>query len=317
MTLRGFDLNLLPALNALLEERNVTRAAERLSLGQPALSAALARLRRHFDDPLLIREGNGYVLSSLAESLIEPVREAMNAVDRAATGQRIFTPATDARSFTIATSDYAALVFLRPLLAQLPHDAPHVRLSLIPITLGMGDALSRGALDLVILPVEQARELHGLPRKALFRDRFVLAADRDNDHPALSQAGPLEQPRPDASLQDTQLADLVRQLPFVAVTGEMPSLIELRLRELGVELRVDVTTRSFAVAPMLLRNTTMVAIVHERLGRLLADQAHLSLYHAPIDLGGILEAMYWSPRRSDDPAHRWLRNRLVEEAQKF
>ena len=152
VSLRGFDLNLFPALEALLEERNVTRAAERLSLGQPAMSAALARLRRHFDDPLLVRDGRVYQLSTFAQSLVEPVREAMAAVEAAATAIRAFDPATDTRSFTIATSDYAALVFLRPLLARLADDAPQIRLRLVPITVDMGDALRRGSLDLVILP---------------------------------------------------------------------------------------------------------------------------------------------------------------------
>lgn len=97
----------------------MTRAAERLSMGQPAMSAALARLRRHFDDPLLVREGRTYSLSTFAESLVEPVAEAMSALELATNGQRGFDPATDERCFTVVASDYAALVFLRPLLARL------------------------------------------------------------------------------------------------------------------------------------------------------------------------------------------------------
>ena len=253
MTLRSFDLNLAPALCALLEERNVTRAAERLSMGQPAMSAALARLRRHFDDPLLVRDGREYRLSTFAESLLEPVRAAMTALDFTAIGRQAFNPAMDARSFTIATSDYVALVFLRPLLAGLAHEAPQVRLRLVPITLGMGDALRRGALDLVLLPMELANELHGLPRKALFEDRFVLAADRAN--PALAGITSLDGPdRTDAATPDAAIdLDLMSRLPFVAVSGEMPSLVEVRLREHGITLRVDVTTEAFVIAPMLLK----------------------------------------------------------------
>jgi DNA-binding transcriptional LysR family regulator len=309
MTLRGFDLNLVPALNALLEERNVTRAAERLSLGQPAMSAALARLRRHFDDPLLVRDGRGYRLSTFAESLLEPVREAMAALDAATAGQQAFDPATDARSFTVATSDYAALVFLRPLLAQLAREAPAVRLRLVPITLDMDDGLRRGALDVVILPMELAGELRGLARKGLFEDRFVLAADRDNaalaGRPGLGEAG----------TADPIDLELLSRLPFVAVAGEMPSLIDVRLREHGVELRVDVTTETFVIAPMLLRDTPLVSIVQERLGRLVAEQAHLRLHRCPVDIGRIVEAMYWAPRSTADPAHRWLRGRFIALAQ--
>lgn len=314
VTLRGFDLNLIPALNALLDERNVTRAAERLSLGQPAMSAALARLRRHFDDPLLVRDGRAYQLSSFAESLVDPVREAMNALDVAVSGKRSFDPAMDARSFTIATSDYVALVFLRPLLTRLAHDAPGVRLRLVPITLDMGDALRRGALDFVLLPLELASDLRGLPRKALFEDRFVLAADRDN--PALAAINGLDEQRKDSPDTGADIdLELVGSLPFVAVAGEMPPLVDIRLREQGIELRVDVTTEAFVIAPMLLRHTPLVTLVQERLARLVADQAHLQLYRSPVDVGKIVEAMYWSPRRTDDPAHRWLRTQLIAQAQ--
>lgn len=309
MALRSFDLNLVPVLSALLEERNVTRAAERLSLGQPAVSAALSRLRRHFDDPLLVREGRAYRLTTFAESLVEPVREAMSALDVTVGARRTFDPAADVRSFTVATSDYAALVFLRPLLARLAREAPGVRLRLVPITMGMGEDLGRGALDLVLLPMELAAELDGLPRKALFTDRFVLAADRAN--PALAGVAGLDEPAAGGGVD----LDVLTRLPFVALAGAMPALVELRLRDLGVELRVDVTTEAFVMAPLLVTDTPLVSFVQERLARLVADQAHLRLYRCPVDLGRIVEAMYWSPRRTDDPAHRWLRTRLIAQAQ--
>jgi DNA-binding transcriptional LysR family regulator len=313
VTLRGFDLNLVPALSALLEERNVTRAAERVSLGQPAMSAALARLRRHFDDPLLVRDGRAYQLSAFAESLLEPVREAMSALDAATAGQRTFDPVTDTRSFTVATSDYAALVFMRPLLAQLAREAPGVRLRLVPISLDMGDALRRRALDFVILPMELAGELQGLPRKALFEDRFVLAADRNNT--ALVGIPGLDDDGADPDGAGAITMALLMQLPFVAVAGEMPPLVDVRLREQGIELCVDVTTEAFVIAPMLLRDTPLVSLVQDRLGRLVAEQAHLRLYRSPVDIGKIVEAMYWNPRNTDDPAHRWLRTRLITRAQ--
>jgi DNA-binding transcriptional LysR family regulator len=281
------------------------------------MSAALARLRRHFDDPLLVRDGRGYRLSTFAESLLDPVRGALAALDFADTGRKAFDPTADARSFTIATSDYAALVFLRPLLAGLAHEAPQVRLRLVPITLGMGDALRRGALDLVLLPMELADELHGLPRKALFEDRFVLAADRAN--PALAGITSLAEPdRADAAAPDAVIdLDLMGRLPFVALAGEMPPLVDVRLREQGITLRVDVSTEAFVVAPMLLRGTPLVSLVQERLARLVADQANLRLYRSPVDIGGIVEAMYWGPRSTDDLAHRWLRTRLISQAQRI
>jgi DNA-binding transcriptional LysR family regulator len=120
VALNGVDLNLLPALDALLAERNVTRAAERMSLGQPAMSAVLARLRKHFGDPLLVREGRGLVLTTLAASLVAPVQEAMAATEAVLGARPPFDPRTDARSFTLVGSDYVALVLLRPLMPSSP-----------------------------------------------------------------------------------------------------------------------------------------------------------------------------------------------------
>ncbi len=310
MAMRTFDLNLLPALNALLEQRNVTRAAEQVSIGQPAMSAALARLRRHFDDPLLVREGRVYHLSAFAESLLESVREAMVVLDAATASRRDFTPATDGRTFTIAASDYVALVFLRPLLNELALQAPGVRLRIVPIMADLGDALRRGALDLVLLPAELAGALDGLPRQALFEDRFVLAADRDN----AALAAWAEHGHGSRAVAPIDL-DLLATLPFVAVTGPMTSLLALRLRELGVELRIDVSTEAFVIAPMLVQGTPLVCLVQERLGRLVEEHAQLRLHQAPAALGGLVETMFWGPRRTDDPAHRWLRAQLTAQAE--
>lgn len=311
MSIGGFDLNLLPTLSALLEERNVTRAAERLSLGQPAVSAALARLRRHYDDPLLVREGRVYRLSSLAEALVEPVREAMTAVERCVAAPRGFDPASDARSFTVAASDYFSTVFLRPLLARLAHEAPGVRLQLVPIRGGLGEALRRGSVDLALLPTELATTMLDLERQMLYRERFVLVADRD--HPAL--IGRVEL---DASTPGTPIdLGLFQRLPFVMFAGELPFVVERKLHEQGIELRVDVTTEAFVAAPLLLPGTELVSFVPERLARLVAGPAHLALYASPVDIGDIVEAMYWSPRRTDEAAHRWLRTRITAEAQRL
>lgn len=160
----------------------------------------------------------------------------------AAGGRQRFDPAADRRSFTVATSHYAALVFLRPLLARLAQDPPGVR-CLVPIALGMGDALRRRRLDLVLLPLDLPSELHGLPPKALLEDRFLVAADLHDS--LLSGITGLDEET--AELLDVPGGidlKLMKQLAFVAVAGEMPSLIDLRLQEHGIELRVDVSTEN-------------------------------------------------------------------------
>jgi DNA-binding transcriptional LysR family regulator len=299
VSLSGVDLNLLVALDALLTERNVTRAAERMSLGQPAMSAALARLRKQFGDPLLVREGRSYRLTTLAESLLDPVREAIAAADQVLGVRRPFDPRTDERVFSVMASDYVTLVLLRPLLSELAVEAPHVRITIMATGSDFDDKLRRGSADLLIYPVDLAETLSGLPRTVLFSDRFVLTADRDN---------------PD--LDDVDV-ERFRTLPYAGVSGAVPSLVESQLEAQGIAPRVEVATETQLIVPFLLVGTRLVGFVQERLVRAVAPHADLRTAPSPVELRPLVEAMYWTTRSSDDPAHRWLRARLVEQARRI
>lgn len=296
--LGNVDLNLLPALDALLIERHVTRAAERLCLGQPAMSASLARLRKHFGDPLLVRDGRGYVLTTLAESLVEPVRAAVVASEAVLGGRQDFDPATEHRAFTIIASDYVSLVLLRPFLADLAVEAPSVTLAIQPVTADNDERLRRGSADMLIFPSELNRELAELPCKRLFSDRFVLVADRDN--PDIAEG-----------------VDLNRfaSLPYLSVTAGQPSLVERQLDAQGVVRRADVHTEAFVVAPMMVLGTRLIAVVQERLARFIAAGTSLQILEPPFALRPLTESMWWNPRTNDDPAHRWLRRRLLDRAE--
>lgn len=215
----------------------------------------------------------------------------------------------------IVASDYASLVFLRPLFARLSVEAPGIRLRVVPFTTDMASLLNRGVLDLAIFPLELAGDLMRQPRKALFEDRFVLAADRDN--PLLSHVPSLDEP-PDTDAPHPAIdVDLLRRLPFAVFTGPIRSLVDTRLEEHGVELRVDISSEAFVIVPMLLRGTTLVCFTQERLARHVQNAAHLRLYRSPVDVGGLRETMFWSPRSSRDPAQRWLRSTLIAHAQQF
>jgi DNA-binding transcriptional LysR family regulator len=154
--LNRIDLNLLVAFDALMSERNVTRAAERLSIGQPAMSASLARLRKLLDDPILVREGAGLAPTPIAESLIGPVHEALVLIESALGTRRSFEPERDERTFSIIASDYVVLVLLQSLFTELAAEAPHVRIHVTPVVPDFLDQLRRGSTDLVILPREVA-----------------------------------------------------------------------------------------------------------------------------------------------------------------
>ncbi|MDQ1654773.1 MAG: hypothetical protein QOI35_3973 [Cryptosporangiaceae bacterium] len=178
MNLNRVDLNLLVALDALLAERNVTRAGKRLSLSQPAMSAALARLRKMFDDPLLVRNGRRLRPTPLAESLVQPIREILTLIEETLSDRPAFDPATDSRTFSIAAGEHASIVLIRPLYEVLAKEAPHVRLSVRPADGRQSGLLARGDVDLVLATRELADPPADVPSQVLYTDRLVGAACR-------------------------------------------------------------------------------------------------------------------------------------------
>lgn len=293
--LQQLDLNLLVAFDVLITECNVTRAAERLSVGQPAMSASLARLRKFFGDPLLVREGRSLRPTPTALELVAPIREALDTIESTMRATREFDPHTHRRTFTVMASDYVLLVLLRPLLVELEREAPNLRLNVRPPTPDAAERLARSELDLVILPAElagpAADELRSAP---LFTERLVIAIDRD--HPDVG-----------AHITEQQF----RTLPYLAYNGVPGMTIsELRLQRLGIDRHVDVHTQSFVVQPLMLPGTRLVGLLHERLVAYFAPHLPIRRLDPPFDVPPLTEAMFWSPRTDADPAHRWLRDRV-------
>jgi DNA-binding transcriptional LysR family regulator len=298
--LSRIDLNLLVALDALLSERSVTLAAERLSIGQPAMSAALGRLRRLFDDPLLVRHGNALTPTPLAESLANPVRECLASIEAIVSVRGAFRPDTDERTFTVIASDYVVFVLLRSLFAELTAEAPGVRIRVSPVPADYLDRLRTGSADVLILP----REIAGgasvrFPHVPLFTDRHVCAVSADN--PDVGAAISLEQ---------------FSTLPYLAYNAGPPySLVESQLDMQEIPRRADVTTESFVLAPFLLAGTRLVTLLYEKLGQRVAEQAGIRLLEPPVELRPVTETLYWDPRNTEDAGQRWLRERIRAHAQ--
>lgn len=297
--LANLDLNLVLSLRALLAERNVTRAAAVLGLSQPAVSAALARLRRHFADELLVRVGNRYELTALAAGLVDRTEDAVAGIERVFSAAPDFDPAATGREFTLLISDYATTVLGTPLSAALARRAPSARLSLRPNTPDdVGDAAERlRTADGLVLP-------HGfvedLPYLDLYEDRWVaLVAD---DHPLVGE-GPLTR-------------EHLTVLPWVVVyhrpTAFTPAAQQLRT--LGIEPRVQVVVESFLPVPALVTGTDRIALVQQRLADRLGRADGLRVLPCPFDAGGIVEALWWHPMYDADPAHRWFRALVAEVA---
>lgn len=292
-TLHRVDLNLLVALDALLAQRSVTRAAEQLCVGQPAMSATLGRLRRLFDDPLLVRDGRGLVPTTFASSIAGPVRQALALMESAVGAHEVFDPATARRTFAVAASDYVTLVLLKPFLASLSEQAPGVRIDVVPVTPGFVDDLRAGRTDLVVAPHQMVTG-PGLEHETLFRDRFVVAVDASN-----------------TALGDPPTVEELRAVPFVAYdAGALASVVSDRLGELGIGCRVELTAQTFAAVPLLIAGTPLGALVHERLAAAVAGPLGLRLLRPPMPLPMVREEMAWSASAGADAGHRWLRGRL-------
>jgi DNA-binding transcriptional LysR family regulator len=298
MELRDVDLNLLVAFDVLMAERSVTRAADQLCVGQSAMSSTLARLRKLFDDPLLVRDGRELVATPYAESIVKPVREVLDGILAVLASRTEFDPSTATRTFEVIASDYTTITFLTPLLAQLEEEAPGVRLWITPPGDDYEERLRRGRVDLTIIPREVLASFEDFPHQELFRDRFVCAVDADND-----------------SVGDRISLEEFSSMPYLATScGHEVSPAEAQLDMLGIARNTEITT-AFGLAPLLLAGTRRIALIHERLAELLADQTSLRLLEPPMPLQPITQLMLWTSRVESDPGNQWLRHRIVAFAE--
>jgi LysR family nod box-dependent transcriptional activator len=296
-TVRRMDLNLIVPLNALLEQRHVSRAAESVGIGQSAMSAALGRLRRLFDDPLLVRSGRVHELTPLGQSLVEPVHSVLTSLEQLLATSPHFDPATDVRTFTVVASDYVTLILLRPLLARLYADAPRVAVNVVPVSGQSELSLERAQVDLVIMPAEVASTgMRQMPQRTLYTDRYVAAVW--NQH---------------REVGNTLDRDQLTQLPYVKynATSGGPAFVDVQLAQLGIEPRVALSTLSFTLVPWLLPGTSLFAFVHERLVSSTPVRRELRVLEPPVPLQPIAETMFWHPVFHNDPAHHWLRECVV------
>lgn len=301
MNLRNIDLNLLVVLDALLEERSVTRAGERVGLSQSATSAALSRLREILHDPILVRVGRELALTPNAERLVDPLRDALSRVERTLTLQPDFNPLVSSQSFTISASDYVVLILLVPFINTLTAEAPNVTIHLVPRSRDAERVLQTDQVDIVIEPSELLVN-NGYPSVPLFSDRWLCAVDVN--HPLVRAPG--------ISM------DQFLMLPHLAYgigQDRQSNLADQHLTRLKIKRRIQVTVESFLLVPFLLQGSQLISLVLERTIERLVGATTVRGLAPPIELPDIHETMYWHPRHTSDPGHRWLRERLHAIAQ--
>jgi DNA-binding transcriptional LysR family regulator len=294
MDLSRFDLNLLLVFEAVLRERSVTRAADRLSLSQPAMSHALNRLRHLLKDQLFVRGTTGMEPTPRAEQLSTAVARILDDLRRSLEPNE-FDPQTANRRFKIAINNYAAVVLAAPLISVCARLAPGISLSLRPSgTLHVADLLDRGELDLAITATELPGVRFGT--QTLLEDDYVAVLRVD--HPALETPITLETFAAWPRLN-------------ISSSGDHTGFVITALAEAGLA-PASTLDAPYLSAANILAGSDFIAVLGRRLGQTLQKNYPLTICDPPFETPRVASLMHWSGRLDDDPAHAWLRRQIIE-----
>ncbi|WP_133648540.1 LysR family transcriptional regulator [Paraburkholderia flava] len=296
MDYNGLDLNLLVPLRALLVERHVTRAAEKLGISQPAMSASLARLRELFSDQLLVRGPLGLTLTPRAEDMLAQIDHLMAAIERLTAVPAHFDPLNSRRTFTLIGTDFVESKVLPLLMAQFQQSAPMIRVVFKdPDPRHIETMLATGVLDLAIGYLPEAPDT--LIRMPLFVEPFVCIAR--SDHPAFKEGMTLER-----YVETAHVQALMRD-------GTMyTDAIDTALAAQGLARRIALWQPSFLAIPPVVANTDLISTIPESVARVAAVWSSITMHQVPLELPPVALAAYWHPRSRDDTGHRWLRDTI-------
>lgn len=302
MNFRGMDLNLIVALDALLTEKSVSLAAERLHITQPAMSNALRRIRERFGDQILVRSSKGYELTPGAQTLLAPVQELLVQVESLLSVTQEFIPATARKTFKLIMSDYCADVLLADLVKNLNLQAPFVRCEVEFLN---NKALSRlwaGDVDFCIAPpdlrlIDPLFKAGAFERLEIFNDGFVCLVS--NDNPIFEEA---------ITVKD------YLQSPHICVrfgdgTVSMDEQVKMQFG-----LQAAVVVPSVGNLPKMIPGTRLVATVPARLVDGINNLQGIKVMPCPVPIPQVEENLMWHPRANHDPSHAWFRSVIVETA---
>jgi DNA-binding transcriptional LysR family regulator len=304
MNLQTLDLNLLLVFEALMDERNVTRAAKRVGLSQPAMSNALARLRRTFDDPVLVRTPDGMLPTPRAQALIVPVRTALAQLRGALEERPAFDPAASQRIFHLLANDYVELLLLPQVSAELQQQAQEVKLHVYrprnlfhpPTAIDLADSF-----DLALGFFPDALTLESEIRSAVLWEERNVCLARTN-HPAI---------RGEITLQQYAAAQHVA----VFYKAQGAGLIDTLLEQQGLARRVALLVPHFVSAPFVVAASDLIATVPKRLAQRFVELS-LQVLPVPLEMPPFRLTLLWHERFDHDAAHTWLRELLLTTAAK-
>lgn len=301
MNFSAFDLNLLRVFDALMRERGVTRAGSRIGLSQPAVSAALNRLRAVLDDQLFVRSGQQMLPTPRAEDIAPAVAEALARIEGALFGDVRFDPALADRTFTLQGADFFSVLLMPTLTRRVASEAPLARLRMLDTARGDVERLLRD--DVIDLSLEPRRPMPDwVEAELLMTSPFIAVAARGE---------PLLQGIAEG---DVIPLDLYCALPHAirSVDGSMDGVVDAALAQLGRSRRVTLALPNFHAVATAVAGGGLVAALPEEFARARAGRDGLALYRPPASAVATELAMYWRKRNTNNPAHAWLR-RLVRE----
>ncbi|MCF5722812.1 LysR family transcriptional regulator [Pseudomonas syringae] len=296
MRYNHLDLNLLVALDVLLEEGNITRAAARLHMSQSATSGVLARLRKYFDDELLVQVGRRMQPTPFAIELSKPVREALLIIRSSISQKPIFEPEQSKRHFRIVASDYLITVLFTQVIQMIHQQAPGITFELLAPGDNSGDMLTNGEVDFWIVPEHYI--IPGHPSKLLFEEEHVCVIWEEN-----------------SQISETLTLEKYMEMGHVSVgfgRSRMLSIEEWFVNQYGFKRRIEVITNDFNTLPQLIVGTDRIATAHRRLAEWYARYLPLRVLPTPVKIPLMQEHILWHRSMDGDPMHRWLRERITE-----
>lgn len=295
--IRRVDLGLLTTLQALVEERSVTRAAERMNLSQPAMSRALERLRKLFGHELLVRTKHGYEPTHHAMRLYAEIGRVLPRIEGLLRGDDHFDPEAATDTFHVVATEYAASVLLPAFMKKVATLAPRITVKVYPPTERLFHHVETGSVDLVLWANAVPNQLLS---QVLFRDRFVCLVR--NDHPI-----------------GTRRPTLARYLSYphamIVLADHQQGIIDQALTVKGLARRVQLEIPYFSCAAANIEHSDMILTLPLRLALCLGESPRIRMLKAPIELPELEYIQVWHPRVDSDPAHQWFRRMLAEAAQ--
>jgi DNA-binding transcriptional LysR family regulator len=298
INIEAFDLNLLVTFDALMRDRSVSRAADRMKLTQPAISHALGRLRAVFNDPLFIRSPTGMLPTSFAERISDQVAGILRGVNLILSPVDEFDAARSSRRFAIGMTDYTAYVVMPALAKHMERHAPNIELLIRPAHgTGVLSMIESNEIELVVGgSILDPREY--ISTSHMMTERFVCAMRRG--HPVLKHRLTLE-------------AYLAQSHLDIAPLGE-PGIVDKLLHQQHAARRIGISIAHFLLAPAILEQTNLVATIPERMARPMAKRFGLAVLETPFDFGWHEIRQTWHRRLEHDPGLVWLRAQIATVA---